>query len=40
MNTKIIVATHKMFWMPEDEVYLPIQVGQKGKLIWGILLII
>ena len=27
MNIKIIVATHKPYWMPEDEIYLPIQVG-------------
>lgn len=35
MNIKIIVATHKMFWMPEDEVYLPIQVGAEGKADFG-----
>ena len=27
MNIKILVATHKTYWMPEDEIYLPIQVG-------------
>ena len=27
MNIKILVATHKPYWMPEDEIYLPIQVG-------------
>lgn len=27
MNIKILVATHKTYWMPEDEIYYPIQVG-------------
>lgn len=27
MDIKIIVATHKEFWMPQDGIYLPIQVG-------------
>ena len=27
MNIKILVATHKKYWMPTDSVYLPIQVG-------------
>ena len=27
MNIKILVATHKSYWMPEDEIYLPVQVG-------------
>lgn len=31
MNIKILVATHKKYWMPEDEVYLPIHVGKEGK---------
>ena len=31
MNIKILVATHKKYWMPEDEVYLPIHVGREGK---------
>lgn len=31
MNIKIIVATHKAYWMPEDEVYLPVHVGAEGK---------
>lgn len=30
-NIKIIVATHKKYQMPEDEVYLPLQVGKEGK---------
>ena len=28
---KILVATHKPYWMPSDEVYLPIHVGAEGK---------
>ncbi len=31
MNIKILVAAHKPYWMPEDEVYLPVQVGAEGK---------
>lgn len=27
----IIVATHKKYKIPEDEIYLPIQVGSEGK---------
>ena len=26
-NVKIIVATHKPYKMPDDDIYLPIQVG-------------
>lgn len=35
MNIKILVATHKTYWMPDDEVYLPIQVGAEGKADLG-----
>lgn len=31
MNIKIIVATHKKYKMPNDEIYLPIHVGAEGK---------
>ena len=31
MNIRIIVATHKPYWMPEDKVYLPVHVGAEGK---------
>lgn len=31
MDIKIIVAAHKPYWMPEDEIYLPLQVGKAGK---------
>lgn len=31
MDIKIIVATHKIYWMPEDPVYLPLQVGAAIK---------
>ena len=28
---KIIVATHKKYQMPEDTMYLPVQVGAEGR---------
>ena len=31
MEIKIIVATHKKYWMPEDTIYLPLHVGKQGK---------
>ena len=31
MNIKILVATHKQYWMPEYSVYVPIQVGAAGN---------
>ena len=33
MNPKIIVATHKQYWMPNDSIYLPLHVGAEGKSI-------
>ena len=30
-NIKIIVATHKKYKMPSDDMYLPVQVGAEGK---------
>ena len=27
MNIKIVVATHKQYPMPEEEMYLPVQPG-------------
>ena len=35
MDIKILVATHKKYWMPEDEVYLPLHVGAEGKTDLG-----
>ena len=35
MNIKILVATHKPYWTPDDSVYLPLQVGAEGKLDLG-----
>lgn len=29
--TKIIVATHKKYPMPSDDIYLPVHVGKEGK---------
>ena len=31
MGVKIIVATHKKYWMPSDSMYLPVHVGAAGK---------
>ena len=31
MNIKIIIAAHKPYQMPTDLIYLPLQVGAKGK---------
>ena len=28
---KVIVATHKPYWMPRDELYIPVRVGAEGK---------
>ena len=30
-NIRILVAAHKQYWMPDDEIYLPIHVGAEGK---------
>lgn len=30
-NIKIIVATHKKYKMPNDKMYIPVQVGKEGK---------
>lgn len=37
MNIKIIIATHKKYWMPLDEMYLPLHVGAEGKQSLGYL---
>lgn len=31
MSVKIIVAIHKPYWIPADDVYLPLHVGKEGK---------
>lgn len=31
MDIKILIAAHKPYRMPQDEIYLPIQVGKTGK---------
>lgn len=31
MDIKILVATHKAYWMPDDDVYIPLHVGREGK---------
>ena len=30
-NIKVIIATHKIYEMPTDEMYLPVHVGAEGK---------
>ena len=30
-SAKIVVATHKKYRMPEDEMYIPLLVGAEGK---------
>lgn len=35
VDIKIIIATHKKYWLPKDSIYLPLQVGLKGKKIWA-----
>lgn len=31
LNIKILIAAHKPYWMPMDDVYLPVHVGAEGK---------
>ncbi len=31
-DIKIVVATHKKYWMPGDDIYLPLHVGAEGKM--------
>ncbi|EHR1327904.1 DUF4422 domain-containing protein [Clostridium perfringens] len=31
MDVKVLVATHKKYEMPKDDVYIPIHVGKEGK---------
>ena len=35
MDIKILVAAHKNYWMPADDVYMPLQVGAEGKELLG-----
>lgn len=37
MDIKILVATHKKYWMPADDVYIPLHVGREGKADLGYL---
>ena len=34
-NIKIIIATHKEYFMPLDDMYLPVHVGKEGKVDIG-----
>ncbi len=36
MNIKILVAAHKKYWFPDDDVYMPLHVGKKGKESFGL----
>ena len=31
MNIKILVATHKKYYMPKNQIFLPLHVGREGK---------
>lgn len=35
MDIKILVAAHKKYWMPDDDVYMPLHVGAEGKASLG-----
>lgn len=35
MDIKILVAAHKKYQMPEEEIYLPLHVGKEGKTDLG-----
>lgn len=34
-NIKIIIAAHKQYTMPEDDIYIPLHVGAEGKVSFG-----
>ena len=34
-DIKIIIATHKPYWMPSDPMYFPLHVGREGKQYLG-----
>lgn len=36
MDIKIIVAAHKNYWFPDDEIYFPLHVGKAGKKSFGL----
>lgn len=36
MDLKILVATHKEYWLPKDNVYLPIHVGCNNEAKFGV----
>ena len=35
MKIRVVVAAHKPYPMPKDEMYLPVQVGAEGKADLG-----
>lgn len=36
-DVKVIIATHKPYWMPGDKLYVPVQVGAEGKDSLGLI---
>ncbi len=36
MDIKILVASHKKYWLPNDSVYVPIHTGAEGKEEFGL----
>ena len=37
MDIKIITAVHKPYWIPQDQVYVPLHVGRAGKQDIGLI---
>lgn len=35
MDIKVLVAVHKKYWMPKDDIYIPLHVGRDGKADLG-----
>lgn len=35
MDIKIVIATHKKYWTPDDPMYVPVHVGAEGKAPLG-----
>lgn len=36
MNLKILIATHKKYYFPNNDIYLPLHVGKEGKKDFGL----
>ena len=35
MDIRVVVATHKLYWMPDDPMYVPVHVGAEEKASIG-----